>query len=132
MTTLHTDGGSRGNPGPAAIGGVAVRDGTELFRFARAIGSTTNNQAEYQALQEGLRRLREQGVSEVDCFLDSELVVQQLKGTYRVKNLELKPVYEEVKRLAGEFARVTFSHVPRAGNALADSLVNEALDRDGR
>lgn len=128
MTTLHTDGGSRGNPGPAAIGGVAASDGTELFRFAQAIGSTTNNQAEYKALQEGLRRLREQGVSEVDCFLDSELVVQQLKGTYRVKNLELKPVYEEVKRLAGEFDRVTFTHVPRAGNALADGLVNQALD----
>jgi ribonuclease HI len=128
MVTLHTDGGARGNPGPAAIGGVARENGEELFSFARYIGETTNNQAEYQALLEGLRQLRERGVREVVCYLDSDLVVQQLAERYRVKNLELKPLFNEVQALAEEFSSIKFVHVRREGNAEADRLVNRALD----
>ena len=127
--TLFTDGGARGNPGPAAIGYVLTIVGQEKILHGEYIGETTNNQAEYKALLEGLKRAHGAGVSEVECFLDSELVVKQLRGEYKVKNGGLQPLVEEVKNLARQFTAISFAPVRREKNVLADTLVNEALDK---
>lgn len=126
---LYTDGGSRGNPGPSAIGYV-IYDGQEqlLKKEGRFIGVTTNNQAEYTGLKEGLIAAKQLGIKELEVFMDSLLVVNQVKGIYKVKNNELWPPYEAVKNLAQDFDRISFSHVPRELNGVADGLVNEALD----
>ncbi len=126
--TLFTDGGSRGNPGAAGIGYVLTPDTGAQILHGEYIGETTNNQAEYQALVAGLKRAHGAGVTELDCFLDSLLVVMQVQGKYRVKNEELKPLVLEVKELAKKFTKISFAHVRREKNALADKLVNEALD----
>lgn len=126
--TLFTDGGARGNPGPAGIGFVLEIEGEKKISVGKYIGETTNNQAEYQALLAGLTRARKEGVKEIECFLDSELVVKQLKGQYKVKNVDLKPRVAQVKELMQSFDRVSFTHVRREKNALADALVNEAID----
>lgn len=126
---LYTDGGSRNNPGPAGIGGVAFdENGGELFRFKKFLGIKTNNQAEYLALLEGLNKSKEAGFKEVNCFLDSELVVKQLMGLYKIKHQELKPLADQVKQVLKDFDYYTFTAVPRAKNKIADKLVNEALD----
>jgi len=127
--TLHTDGGSRGNPGPAGIGFVLRIPDQETIFHGEAIGDTTNNQAEYAALREGLSRALAEGVTEIECFLDSELVVKQMKGEYRVKDQNLRPRYEEVVELAGKFSAISYTHVRREKNKEADALVNQALDR---
>lgn len=129
--TLHTDGGSRGNPGPAAIGYVLRVEDQEAIFHGEAIGETTNNQAEYQALLAGLGRAREEGVAELECFLDSELVVKQLKGEYRVKDQDLKPHFEAIKKLAAGLTSISYTHVKRDKNKEADKLVNQALDSLG-
>lgn len=127
--TLHSDGGARGNPGPAGAGYALRIQGRDSIEVGKYIGETTNNIAEYTALKLGMRHARREGVAELACYLDSELVVKQLSGAYRVKNEGLKPLFEEVKKIACEFDRVTFTHVRREKNKTADRLVNEAIDR---
>jgi len=126
---LWTDGGSRGNPGPAAFAYVLeADDGTVLDARGEAIGVATNNVAEYSALVAGLRRAVVAGVAELEVRSDSELMVKQMRGEYRVKNRDLQTLFVEASRAAREVGRVTYVHVRREHNELADRLVNEALD----
>jgi len=128
--TLWTDGGSRGNPGPAAYAFVLeAEDGTVLEARGEAIGVATNNVAEYRALVAGLARAGEAGVSELEVVSDSELLVKQMRGEYRVKNAALQTLFLEASRLAREVGAVSYRAVRREHNELADRLVNEALDR---
>jgi ribonuclease HI len=127
---LSTDGGARGNPGPAAAAYVLeAEDGTVLDARGEAIGLATNNVAEYRALVAGLRKALELGVDEVEVVSDSELLVRQMTGEYRVKNAALVELSLEAARLAREIGRVRYTAVRREHNELADRLVNEALDR---
>jgi ribonuclease HI len=127
---LFTDGGSRGNPGPAAYAYVLeAEDRTVLDACGKAIGVATNNVAEYSALVAGLERAVEAGVDELEVISDSELLVKQMRGEYRVKNAALQELFTAASRLARTIPRVTYTAVRREHNALADSLVNEALDR---
>jgi len=129
MYFLFTDGGARGNPGPAAAGVVLKdADGNVLKELGIFLGTTTNNEAEYKALISGLKTVVEAEVKEVLCILDSELIVKQLKGAYRVKSPTLKILFDEVKALEKNFTRIGYKHVPRAKNKHADRLVNEVLD----
>ncbi len=129
---LYTDGGSRGNPGPAAYAFVLeADDGTVLDALGETIGVATNNVAEYSALVAGLERAAEAGVTELEVVSDSELVVKQMRGEYKVKNKALQDLFLEASRLARSIRRVTYTAVRREHNELADSLVNEALDRAG-
>ena len=126
---LWTDGGARGNPGPAAFAYVLeTEDGTVLDARGEAIGVATNNVAEYSALVAGLRRAVDAGVAELEVRSDSELMVKQMRGEYRVKNRDLQTLFVEASRAAREVGRVTYVHVRREHNELADRLVNEALD----
>jgi ribonuclease H / adenosylcobalamin/alpha-ribazole phosphatase len=126
---LFTDGGARGNPGPAAYGFVLeADDGTVLAAEGEAIGVATNNVAEYSGLIAGLRRAVELKVPEVEVISDSELLVKQMRGEYKVKNEALRGLSLEAARLAREVGKVEYRHVKRAENELADRLVNEALD----
>ena len=128
--TLWTDGGSRGNPGPAAYAFVLeAEDGTVLEARGEAIGVATNNVAEYRALVAGLARAGEAGVSELEVVSDSELLVKQMRGEYRVKHAALQTLFLEASRLAREVGAVSYRAVRREHNELADRLVNEALDR---
>jgi len=128
--TVNVDGGARGNPGPAAIAAVVSVDGGEVIDSrGEVIGHATNNVAEYKALLLGIERARELGAREVELVGDSELVVKQVKGEYKVKDANLQELHAEVKQALGGFERWTIRHVPRAENAAADALVNEALDR---
>lgn len=127
--TIFSDGGARGNPGPAAIGAViSSEDGKVLEEISKTIGETTNNQAEYQAIIAGLEAAEKLGAEAVECFLDSELVVKQLKHEYKVKNKELAPLFVKVHNLSLKFKKISYTHVPRERNKEADRLVNEALD----
>jgi ribonuclease HI len=129
---LSTDGGARGNPGPAAYGYVLeTLDGTVLDARGEAIGVATNNVAEYRALLAGLRRAAELGVDELEVVSDSELLVKQMRGEYKVKNETLRALWEEAGRLARRLGRVEYTAVRREHNELADALVNEALDAAG-
>ncbi len=126
---LWTDGGARGNPGPAAYAFVLeAEDGTVLDARGVAIGVATNNVAEYSALVAGLGKAVERGVDDLEVRSDSELMVKQMRGEYRVKNRDLKTLFLDASRLARELGRVTYTHVRREHNELADRLVNEALD----
>jgi ribonuclease HI len=126
---LYTDGGARGNPGPAAYGYVLeADDGTVLAAHGEKIGIATNNVAEYSALIAGLEKALELGVPRVEVVSDSELMVKQMRGEYRVKNEALRELFEEAGRLARRIGNVSFSAVRREHNELADRLVNEALD----
>jgi probable phosphoglycerate mutase len=128
-TRLFTDGGARGNPGPAAYGFVLeADDGTVLAAEGEAIGVATNNVAEYSGLIAGLRRALELHVPEVEVVSDSELLVKQMRGEYKVKNETLRGLSLEAGRLARQIGIVEYRHVKRAHNELADRLVNEALD----
>ena len=127
--TLWTDGGARGNPGPAAFAYVVeAEDGTVLAAHGEAIGRATNNVAEYSAIVAGLRRAVELGVTNLELRSDSELLVKQMRGEYRVKNADLKQLFLAASSAAREIASVTYTHVRREHNELADRLVNEALD----
>jgi ribonuclease HI len=127
--TLYTDGGARGNPGPAAAAYVLeTEDGTVLEARGEVIGVATNNVAEYRALVAGLAKALERGVDEVEVVSDSELVVKQMSGEYRVKNAALVELSLEAARLARRIGKVRYRSVRRAENELADRLVNEALD----
>ena len=126
---VHVDGGARGNPGPAAAGAVvSTPDGQVLTDAAEAIGVATNNVAEYRALLLGLARARELGASEVEVVNDSELVAKQVNGLYKVKHPDMKPLHAEAKQALKGFERWSIRSVPRARNAHADALVNQALD----
>ena len=130
---LSTDGGARGNPGPAAYGYVLeAEDGTVLDARGEAIGVATNNVAEYRGLVAGLAKAVELGVSDLDVVSDSELVVKQMTGEYRVKNAALRELSLEASRLARQLPKVSYRAVRREHNELADRLVNEALDAQTR
>ena len=127
--TLWTDGGARGNPGPAAFAYVLeADDGTILDARGEAIGVATNNVAEYSALVAGLRSAAAAHVGELEVRSDSELMVKQMRGEYRVKNRDLQDLFLDASRAARQLGRVTYTHVRREHNELADRLVNEALD----
>jgi probable phosphoglycerate mutase len=126
---LSTDGGARGNPGPAAYGYVLeAEDGTVLDARGKAIGVATNNVAEYRALIAGLEKAVELGIDELEVVSDSELLVKQMQGEYRVKNEALKELNDEANYLERKLGRVRYTAVRREHNELADKLVNEALD----
>ncbi len=127
---IHTDGASRGNPGPAAYAYTIERDGNEPIEEAGKLGRMTNNQAEYTALVRALEHALELGAHyRVVVHSDSELLVKQMKGEYRVKNADLRDLYEEATALCGRFRKpVDFRHVRREDNRRADALGNEALD----
>ena len=128
--TVEFDGGSRGNPGPAAAG-VVLRadDGTELVTLGKFIGRATNNVAEYSGLIAGLEEAKSLGATKLIVRGDSELVIKQMKGQYRVKNPGLKPLFEKAKSLAAGFASVKFEHNLRDKNETADRMANLAMDR---
>jgi ribonuclease HI len=125
---IYTDGASSGNPGPAAIGAV-IQDGQGrvISRISRRIGRATNNQAEYRAIITALGEAVRLGAGEVDIKSDSELVVKQLKGRYRVKKATLRPLYQEVVKLVGSLEAFSITHIPREQNREADRLANRAL-----
>ena len=125
--TMHIDGAARGNPGPAAYAVVIARPGEPPVEEADTIGTATNNVAEYTALVRGLEMAVELGLKQLDVFSDSELMVKQMGGEYRVKHPDLLPLYEEANHLRKQVGRVTITHVRRAQNARADALCNEAL-----
>jgi ribonuclease H / adenosylcobalamin/alpha-ribazole phosphatase len=126
---LSTDGGARGNPGPAAYGFVLeTDDGTVLAAHGERIGRATNNVAEYSGLLAGMRKAAELGITELDVVSDSELLVKQMQGEYRVKNEALRALWEDATDLERRFRRVRYTSVRREHNELADRLVNEALD----
>ena len=129
---LSTDGGARGNPGPAAYGYVLeAEDGTVLAAHGEAIGIATNNVAEYSALVAGLQRALDLAVDEVEVVSDSELLVRQMRGEYKVKNDALRELFDQASALARRLRRVTYTAVRREHNELADRLVNDALDAGG-
>ena len=129
MMTAYTDGGSRGNPGPAGYGVVVVGDDGEVVAELKgALGVTTNNVAEYEGLLAALRYAIEQGYRELRVRSDSLLLVQQMKGVYRVKHPGLQPLHQEASCLAARVGRVVFEHVARSLNARADALANQAMD----
>ena len=126
---MFTDGGARGNPGPAAYGYVLeADDGTLLAAHGERIGVATNNVAEYRALIAGLEKALELGLDEVGVVSDSELLVKQMTGEYRVKNEALRKLHGEAERVARRIGEVSYTAVRREHNELADRLVNEALD----
>jgi ribonuclease HI len=126
---VHVDGGSRGNPGPAAAGAVLQSaDGSLVAEASRTIGRATNNVAEYEGLLLGLERARELGATEVEVINDSELIAKQVNGVYKVKHEDMKPLHAQARAALGAFDRWTIRSVPRAENAEADALVNAALD----
>ena len=128
--TIHIDGGSRGNPGPAAAAYVirAADDSTVLAEAGLYLGRATNNVAEYNGLLAGLQAAKTLGAGSVAVFSDSELLVRQMMGVYRVKNAGLKPLFDEAQEVAAEFATCSFQHVRRENNVEADALVNRALN----
>lgn len=126
--TMHIDGAARGNPGPASYAVVLARPGHRVVEEADTIGTATNNVAEYTALLRGLELAAEMGVKSLAVFSDSELMVKQMNGEYRVKHPDLLPLYEEANRLKRAFSTVSITHVRRAQNARADAIGNEALD----
>ncbi|HJQ08533.1 MAG TPA: reverse transcriptase-like protein [Candidatus Saccharimonadales bacterium] len=126
---LYSDGGSRGNPGPSAAGYVIMTmDNQIVVKKAMYLGVTTSNQAEYQALKSGLEEALKMRVREVHVYMDSLLVVNQMLGIFKVKNRDLWPIHESIKELLARFKHVSFTHVPRELNKIADGAVNEALD----
>ncbi len=126
---LYADGGSRGNPGPSASGYVLMTmDEGIIAQGGLYLGLNTNNQAEYTALKIGLEEALSRGVKVIHVYMDSELVIRQMTGLYKVKNADLLVLHQTIKLLAGRFENITYTHVPRALNKLADAMVNEVLD----
>ena len=128
---IYADGGSRGNPGPAGCGVVITNQATGevLGNISHFLGNTTNNVAEYTGLVMGLEKVLDLGIDHVEARMDSELVVKQIKGEYRVKNENLKPLYAKAVALKGKFKKFAISHVRREQNKEADRLANQAMDR---
>lgn len=130
--TLFTDGGARGNPGPAGIGAVLYdQEKNVLAEISEYLGEATNNQAEYKALHAALLEAQKLGGKFLSCYLDSQLIVRQMQGIYKVKNPDLRIIFENIQQLLTQFERVEFFHVPRAQNKVADALVNKAIDAAG-
>lgn len=126
---LFTDGGSRGNPGPSATGVVILdMEDNVVKKSGKFLGVTTNNQAEYRALIEGLELALKMDIKKLSVYMDSELIIKQVDGSYKIKNQELRPLYEKIVGLSSHFSEITFTHVPRALNKLADEIVNKCLD----
>ena len=131
--TIYTDGGARGNPGPAGIGAVILDEQDKVIEeVSEYIGQTTNNQAEYRALIAGLTKAKELGGEDIEVFLDSELVVKQLNREYRIKDKVLAPLFVQAYNISLGFKKIIFKHIPREKNKLADKLVNTALDKAGK
>jgi ribonuclease HI len=127
---IYTDGGARGNPGPAGLGVyITDEDGNVLLEHSRFLGDRTNNQAEYMAILDALRQAQVLGAEEIDMRMDSELAVKQLNHEYKVKNSELAELFLKVWNMTQMFKKVTFTHVRREKNKEADRLVNAAIDR---
>ncbi len=130
---IYTDGGARGNPGPAAAAFVIYGDGGKIIeKGGKYLGETTNNQAEYQAVILALQTAKNLGAKEIDFFLDSELVVKQLNREYKVRDQDLAPLFLKIWNLSLGFKKITFTHVIRERNKEADAMVNEILDREGK
>lgn len=128
--TVYSDGGSRGNPGSAAAGAVVMQGEKVLAEVSKYLGKQTNNVAEYEAILLALETAKRLGATEVECFLDSELVTKQMRREYRVKDPTLQILFVKVWNMTLEFRRVSFTHIPRAKNTHADRLVNQELDRN--
>lgn len=127
---IHSDGGARGNPGPAGIGAILqAENGEILASVSQYLGVATNNQAEYKALIAALEKAQLLGAQELDCFLDSELIVKQINREYKVKNKDLAPLFLQVNNLLSKFKKYSFNHIAREHNKEADRLANEAMDR---
>ena len=126
---IYTDGGERGNPGPAGIGAVVQIDQKD-YQYKKFIGNATNNQAEYQAVIYGLERAKALGATEVDCFMDSELVASQLNQKFKIKNNDLGILFVKVWNLSQGFKKVRYFHLSRQDNKDADQLVNQAIDEN--
>ncbi|MBN2885015.1 ribonuclease HI family protein [Patescibacteria group bacterium] len=127
---IHSDGGARGNPGPAGIGACLHDEAGNLqAEVSLFLGIATNNQAEYKALLAGLEKALELKAEEVECYLDSELVVKQINHEYKVKNKELAPLFLQVYNISTKFKKTKFIHIPREQNKMADQLANDAMDR---
>lgn len=127
---IYTDGGARGNPGPAGIGAVIYDEEKNILaEISEYIGETTNNQAEYRAVVAAILKAGELKASEIDFYLDSELVVKQLNREYKVKNQELAPLFVKIYNSILGFKKVTFTHIRREFNKEADKLANDAMDR---
>lgn len=127
--TLYADGAARGNPGPAGIGAwITDETGATVGEVSRFIGQATNNQAEYRALIAGLAHLLNQGARAVEVRMDSELVIKQLTGEYRVRNPGLRPLHARARELAGRFVSITYRWIPRELNSRADALANQVID----
>jgi len=130
---IYTDGGARGNPGPAAAG-IVIKDAQNntVASFGEYVGETTNNQAEYRALVFALKKAIELGGTELQCFSDSELMVKQLNHEYKMRNAELAPLYLKIHDLSLSFKKISFIHIRREKNKEADKLVNQVLDNPTR
>ena len=127
---IYTDGGARGNPGPAGIGAVIYNEKRETIgEISEFLGVATNNQAEYKALIAAFKKAADLGATELDCYLDSELVVKQLRHEYKVKNKDLAPLFLIIYNLSRHFSKISYTHIPRERNKEADRLANEAMDR---
>jgi len=133
---IHTDGGARGNPGPAAVG-VVIKGPAEIKKYAEYIGETTNNEAEYRAVIFALKKLKQligkeksKSEAEAEIHLDSELLYNQINGQYKIKEKKLQQLFLEVWNLKQDFKEVSFKHLPREDNRGADKLVNQALDKE--
>ncbi len=128
---VYSDGGARGNPGPAGIGAVLYdAKGNELSKISEYIGQATNNQAEYKAMLAGMKKAKELGAEELICYLDSELVVKQMQREYRVKNKDLASLFVKAYNLSINFRSVKFVHIKREKNKFADGLANLAMDKE--
>lgn len=130
--TIYTDGASRGNPGPAAIGAVIYRGNAKTGEYGEFIGKATNNEAEYQALIMALRKAKSLKAKKVNCFLDSELVVRHLNRQYKLKDEKIIPLFIKVWNLTLDFEKAAFSHIPREKNKEADALVNKILNNEAK
>ncbi len=128
--TITTDGAARGNPGPAAIAFIIQRDGEKDFEYKECLGQATNNVAEYTALIRALEKARDLGGKRLAIHSDSDLMVQQMKGNYKVKHAGLVPLFDKARQLCKAFETVAFRHIPREENTRADRLCNQALDGD--
>jgi ribonuclease HI len=129
MFKIYTDGGSRGNPGPSAAGGVILSPtGSILVEISEYLDICTNNYAEYSALLITLKKAIEIHIKNVAVFMDSKLIVEQMNGNFKIKSPTLKTIYQEIKTILPNFEKITFNFIPREFNAHADSLVNKALN----
>jgi len=130
--TVYIDGGSRGNPGPSGGGFAIYKIGKLIHKGSQFFGEVTNNQAEYMALRLALNTIYQKfsdGETEVNCFMDSKLVVEQMNGNWKVKSENVRPLFKEARKIADQFKDFTIQHVPREENGLADLLANQAMDR---